>query len=346
MLPPSAEMLTEFVKRAMSANSLTARELDLVLAMLRGHATTRELADELGISESTVSNHIDNISSKTGLGGKSEILAYLVQKLCRFVENARFFIRAPHVLVLDDQVDMADMLAQHFRERGCQAMAAYAASDDLIETIVSHRIDLIVCDVMLGDKNGLEFLERVRSRLKYLPASIVISAASNVTESDAFDAGAVAWMRKPLDPGRLFELSVNAFIHADKHAGRKERMPLQTNVKLASGGAYKTSEIGLAGMSIETQDPSGLPVGAPVRFALELPGKRAMEGLGIAVWSSPASASQPNSAVGIKFEKLREQDEAYLKDLVRTRNILSFLPFNEPLGGDPETPTPKGRRGG
>src|SRR4051794_25582789 len=85
MAPITPDILTEFVKRAMSAHSLTARELDLILAMLRGRATTRELADELGISESTVSNHIDNISSKTGLGGKSEILAHLVQKLCRFV---------------------------------------------------------------------------------------------------------------------------------------------------------------------------------------------------------------------------------------------------------------------
>src|SRR5690348_13115351 len=135
MAPVYPDILTEFVKLAMTAHSPTARELDLILAMLRGHATTRELADELGISESTVSNHIDNISSKTGLGGKSEILAYLVQKLCRFVENARFFIRAPHVLILDDQQDMADILTLHFRERGCQAMAAYAPSDQLIDTI-------------------------------------------------------------------------------------------------------------------------------------------------------------------------------------------------------------------
>lgn len=336
MPPTTHDMMTEFVKRAMS--TLTARERDLVLAMLRGHATTRELADELGISESTVSNHIDNISSKTGLGGKSEILAHLVQKLCRFVENARFFIRSPHVLVLDDQHDMADMLAEHFRERGCQAMAAYAASDALIETIASHRIDLIITDVLLGDANGLEFLERIRKRLGYLPASIVISAAEDVTETDAFDAGAVAWMKKPLDAGRLFELAVNAFIHADHHAGRKERTPLQTSCKLASGGTVRTSEISLGGMSVETDDPAALPVGAPVRFALELPGKRAIEGLGVAVWSSPPSVGHGSSAVGIRFENLKEQDEDFLKDLVRTRNILSFLPFDVPLGDPPPAP--------
>ncbi len=347
MLPGNPDILIEFVKRAVSTHSLTARELDLILAMLRGRATTRELADELGISESTISNHIDNISSKTGLGGKSEILAYLVQKLCRFVENARFFIKAPHVLILDDQEDMADLLAQHFRERGCQAIAAYAPTEELIDTIVSQRIDLIICDVLLGADNGLAFLERVRNRLTYLPASIVISAAANVTETDAFDAGAVAWMRKPLDPGRLFELAVNAFIHADRHAGRTERTPLQLTVKLASGGTCKTSEIGLSGMTVDIDDPSSLPVGAPVIFAIELTGKRSIEGLGVAVWSSPASGSQPCASVGIKFEKLRDPDEAYLRDLVCTRNILSFLPFDEPIGGPSLHPPlpPKGRRG-
>ncbi len=334
--------MTEFAKRALHPYSLTVRELDLVLALLRGQVTTRELAEELGISESTVSNHIDNISNKTGLGGKSEILAFLVQKLCRFVENARYFIRTPHVLVIDDQEDVADLLVEHYRLHGCQAMASYAASDSLIETILTHRIDLIIVDVMLGQENGLHFLDRVRERLRFLPASIVISAASHIKESDAFDAGAVAWMRKPLDSGRLFELSVNAFINADRHAGRKERTPLRANVQLASGGSFVTSEIGLGGMAIETGD---IPVGAPVRFQVQLPGRHQVSGTGTAIWST-SDADGPGS-VGIRFDPLQDQDQTYLRELVRTRNILSFLPIDEKLGGGvPLVPAaPKKKRG-
>ena len=338
------DIMSEFVLRATKPYALTAREHDVINSLLRGKVTTREIADALGISESTVSNHIDNISSKTGLGGKSEILAFLVQKLCRFVEDARYFIRAPHVLVLDDNVDIADILVDHYRERGCQAMAAYRPDDKLIEAIATHRIDLIIVDVLLGVESGLKFLERVRDRLKFLPASIVITASPNVKESDAFDAGAVAWMKKPLDAGRLFELSVNAFINADRHAGRRERTPLRTPVSLASGGEAHTAEISSTGMMLETLDSSALPVGTSLKFELELPGKRMVTGSGVTIWSSPGLTEGAATAVGVRFDELLVEDESFLKDLVRTKNILSFLPvedvFEKPAKG-PEAPRPK-----
>ncbi len=57
---------------------LTKREKEVFTLLVNGN-TTKEIADELGISEKTVRNHISNTMQKLGVKGRSQAVVELLR---------------------------------------------------------------------------------------------------------------------------------------------------------------------------------------------------------------------------------------------------------------------------
>ena len=62
----------------MSKGILTKRERE-VFELLITNLTTKEIANELGISEKTVRNHISNVMQKLGVKGRSSAVVELLK---------------------------------------------------------------------------------------------------------------------------------------------------------------------------------------------------------------------------------------------------------------------------
>ena len=62
----------------MTGNILTKREKD-VFERLVLNKTTKEIAQELGISEKTVRNHISNVMQKLGVNGRAGAVVELLK---------------------------------------------------------------------------------------------------------------------------------------------------------------------------------------------------------------------------------------------------------------------------
>ena len=62
----------------MNNKILTKRE-DEVFSLLVKNKTTREIANELGISEKTVRNHISNAIQKLGVKGRAQAVVELIR---------------------------------------------------------------------------------------------------------------------------------------------------------------------------------------------------------------------------------------------------------------------------
>ena len=58
-------------------NLLTPRELEIFKLLIK-NSTTIEIAQELGISEKTVRNHISNVIQKLGLKGRTQAIVELI----------------------------------------------------------------------------------------------------------------------------------------------------------------------------------------------------------------------------------------------------------------------------
>ena len=62
----------------MTGNILTKREKD-VFELLVLNKTTKEIADDLGISEKTVRNHISNTMQKLSVKGRAQAVVELIR---------------------------------------------------------------------------------------------------------------------------------------------------------------------------------------------------------------------------------------------------------------------------
>ena len=59
-------------------HALSKREAELIVNIAMGVTATKDLATELDISPSTVSNHLDSIFEKTGANDKASLLSQII----------------------------------------------------------------------------------------------------------------------------------------------------------------------------------------------------------------------------------------------------------------------------
>ena len=75
---PSAEVAAKLAERA-SSSPLTAREIEVLAEVARG-ARNKDVAERLGISESTVKNHLNVILLKLGAADRTEAVTIALQR--------------------------------------------------------------------------------------------------------------------------------------------------------------------------------------------------------------------------------------------------------------------------
>lgn len=103
------------------------------------------------------------------------------------------------IIIIDDDLDLLDLLASFFKQRGYKIFTATNAEEALIE-IENHRIhpDVIISDLRLPIMSGLDFIKRIRRSNTSLPIVIMTSGGSLETAMEAIEAGAYDFVLKPL----------------------------------------------------------------------------------------------------------------------------------------------------
>jgi len=122
-----------------------------------------------------------------------------------------------NVLVVEDELRIADFLAKGLMRQGFDVHRADTGSDALARIADGNRhapIDLVVLDLGLPDIDGLDVLRALRARRSAVPV-IVLTARSEPNDRDeALRLGAVEYLTKPL-PLPEFLASVRANLNAD-----------------------------------------------------------------------------------------------------------------------------------
>ena len=105
----------------------------------------------------------------------------------------------PHVLVVDDDADMRDLLVVLVGDLG---LVAETANDgvEAWERLSQGGIDLVISDVMMPRLNGIGLLERLKGSTVNADV-LMISAESDISMAvNAMRLGAVGFLEKPLTP--------------------------------------------------------------------------------------------------------------------------------------------------
>ncbi len=116
--------------------------------------------------------------------------------------------RARRVLVVDDNRDAADSLAQLVEMFGHEVHVAYDGFAALGHAI-EHLPDVVLCDIGLPGMDGYEFARQLRAR-STSPRKVRLVAVSGYAQpedvSRAAEAGFDAHIAKPADPERIVAL--------------------------------------------------------------------------------------------------------------------------------------------
>jgi two-component system, OmpR family, response regulator CpxR len=130
-----------------------------------------------------------------------------------------------HILLIDDDRDMSEMLAEYLGPEGYAVHLAHTAQAGLQHANQPDLI-LIILDVMLPDQDGFSVLREVRQKSR-IPIIMLTTRAALADKVNGLEAGADDYIPKPFTPIELLarircvlrrgqpSLSPNAFLIVD-----------------------------------------------------------------------------------------------------------------------------------
>ena len=127
------------------------------------------------------------------------------------------------VLIVEDEANICSFIETLLTTNDYQALVAHTCTMGLT-LFASHNPDLVILDLGLPDRDGLELIRTVRQ--KYMTPIIVLSARTDEMDKiEALDLGANDYITKPFGTGELLArvrvaLRLNRYSHSgDAAAG-------------------------------------------------------------------------------------------------------------------------------
>jgi len=112
-------------------------------------------------------------------------------------------LRELHILFVDNDANSRDRMQQAL---GSEFVVQWATSlSDARLCLATQLPDVLICEVLLGQENGLDLCRFVRntSSLRHLPIMCLTSLATFQDKVAGFDAGADDYVVKPFDTRHL-----------------------------------------------------------------------------------------------------------------------------------------------
>jgi two-component system phosphate regulon response regulator OmpR len=116
---------------------------------------------------------------------------------------------APHILVVDDDDRLRDLLRRYLAEQGHVVITAGDAADAQAK-LAALAVDLIVLDVMMPGMSGLELTALLR-QTSQVPILLLTAQGAAADRIAGLEAGADDYLPKPFEPRELL-LRINAIL--------------------------------------------------------------------------------------------------------------------------------------
>lgn len=109
------------------------------------------------------------------------------------------------ILVVDDEIFFRKVLRDMLEKIGFTVVAEAADGREAVEQFRTHRPHVVIMDIYMPDKNGIEATREMIAISKN--AKVLIGSASDMDYDNqaALDAGASAIVKKPFAPKEVYE---------------------------------------------------------------------------------------------------------------------------------------------
>jgi two-component system response regulator PilR (NtrC family) len=114
-----------------------------------------------------------------------------------------------HILVVDDELSMRELLEYMLNREGYQVTCA-GDGRKAIRLLEKNQYDLLLCDIKLGDISGLDVLRASKKSSQDTVVILISAYASTETAVEAMNEGAYDYVPKPFDKDELLQTVAKA----------------------------------------------------------------------------------------------------------------------------------------
>ncbi|MDP2277993.1 MAG: sigma-54 dependent transcriptional regulator, partial [Nitrospirota bacterium] len=149
------------------------------------------------------------------------------------------------ILIVEDRESMSDMLKETLRTEGYRTITAKDGPEG-IKKIKENRIDLVLTDLKLPRKNGIDVLMAAKEENPLMPVIVMTAFGSVETAVLAIKEGAFDFITKPFDTDHLLVLMKRALETQrlmTENMLMKEEFSSQLGLPRIIGKSEKISEV-------------------------------------------------------------------------------------------------------
>jgi len=107
------------------------------------------------------------------------------------------------ILIIDDSLTTTLSIKTALTLSGYDVHTANDGPSGIALLDKGYRPDLIITDINMPGMTGLEVIEKVRSKLRFVPILALSAESAPSVRQEARELGATGWLVKPIRPDEL-----------------------------------------------------------------------------------------------------------------------------------------------
>jgi CheY-like chemotaxis protein len=114
------------------------------------------------------------------------------------MSNETFDEKNYSIMVVDDEVDLVDILAEELQDFGYTVYSANGGGE-AIEKLQKTNVDLVITDIKMPAGTGLDLLSSSKELDPSVPIFLMMTGYSDYDEQQLIEKGATKLLSKPID---------------------------------------------------------------------------------------------------------------------------------------------------
>jgi CheY-like chemotaxis protein len=227
------------------------------------------------------------------------------------------------ILLVDDELDLLEIMAEWFRREGCRVLTAENGRDAL-NLFQQNPVDAVVSDIRMPVMDGIALLRQLKAAHFTKPSVIFISGFSDIEPRDAYDLGVEAMISKPVE--RKYLISVVSCILTPREdlwrlppADKADAVLLANFESLSSALTRGLIAFGRGGFCVySTLQLAEGPVDLLLDFQAD---QHKVTGRGMVRWTDFAEAQ-----IGMEITHIDDANRPWILSLTEPNHSASFIP--------------------
>lgn len=140
------------------------------------------------------------------------------------------------LLMVDDEAELVDALAERLEERDFSVVKAYDG-EQALAAAERERFDLAVVDLRMPGMDGTALLESLKREHKFIEVIILTGYGSPESAFECSKLGAFGYLSKPFDLDELLAVLKDAFAERMRKKFQRDQARAQKVADLAVGSS-------------------------------------------------------------------------------------------------------------